>query len=136
MAPKKKKGEKTAAIFVVSATSRNVLIGPTKLALVLDKIRGKTYKETLEIFKNLPQRAGRIVWKTLYSAISNATNNYGLEKSELVIFEAFANQGRILKRRQPRAKGRSYEIQRKISHVTIRVARGEDVIKLSNKESL
>lgn len=136
MVSKKEKVEPKSTLLVVSAISKGLLIGPTKLGLVLDKIRGKTYKETLEVFKNLPQRAGRIVWKTLYSAVSNAVNNYGLERGELVIFEAFANQGRILKRSQPRAKGRSYAIQRKMSHVTIRVARVEDVATRFKKESL
>ena len=49
----------------------------------------------------------------LYSAVSNATNNFYLEKENLVISEAFVNQGPILKRMRPRAQGRAYAIQKK-----------------------
>lgn len=103
----------------ISATSKYIQISPTKVNLVISKIRGKTYKEALQILKYLPQKSGAIIWQTLYSAISNATNNFGLNKENLIICEAFVNQGPILKRSQPRAKGRAYMIQKKMSHITI-----------------
>ena len=62
-----------------------------------------------------------MVWQTLYSAVSNATNNFDLEKENLIIQEAFVNQGPILKRMRPRAQGRAYAIQKKMCHITIRV---------------
>jgi large subunit ribosomal protein L22 len=80
-----------------------------------------SYKEALQILKYLPQKTGAIVWQTLYSAISNATNNFDLEKENLIITEAFVNQG-ILKRMRPRAQGRAFAIQKKMSHLTIRVS--------------
>ena len=64
----------------VSATSKYIRISPTKVDVIISKIRGKSYKEALTILKYLPQKAGAIVWQTLYSAISNATNNFNLEK--------------------------------------------------------
>ncbi len=107
---------------VVSAISKCVLISPTKINLVATKIRGKSYEEALLIFRNINQKAGKIVLQTLLSAIANATHNNGISKSDLVVVEAFANQGTILKRMQPRARGKAYEIQRKMSHLTIRIA--------------
>ena len=71
--------------------------------------------------KYLPQKSGAIVWQT-YSAVSNATNNFDLEKENLIISEAFVNQGPILKRMRPRAQGRAYAIQKKMCHITIRVS--------------
>ncbi len=107
----------------VFAISKSILIAPTKLNLVIEKIRGKSYKQALEVFKDIPQKAGSIIWATLHSAIANATNNYGLSRNELIISKAFSNQGSMLKRIQPRAKGRAYEIQRKMSHITICVSK-------------
>lgn len=106
---------------VISATSRYIRISPTKISLILNKIRGKSYKEALEILKYLPQKSGAVVWQTLYSAACNASNGFGFDKENLVISEAYANQGPMLKRMQPRAKGRAFQIQKRISHVTIRV---------------
>jgi large subunit ribosomal protein L22 len=108
---------------IVSATSRYIRISPTKINVILGKIRGKSYKDALEILKYLPQKAGTVVWQTLYSAVSNASNRFGYEKENLLIVEAYANQGPILKRMQPRAKGRAFKIQKRISHVTIRVTK-------------
>jgi large subunit ribosomal protein L22 len=105
----------------ISATSKYIRISPSKVDLVIKKIRGKTYKQALQILKYLPQKSGAIVWQTLYSAVSNATNNFDLEKENLVISEAFVNQGPILKRMRPRAQGRAYAIQKKMCHITIRV---------------
>lgn len=106
----------------VTATSKYIRISPTKVDVIISKIRGKSYKEALQILKYLPQKSGAIVWQTLYSAVSNATNNFDLEKENLIITEAYVNQGPILKRVRPRAQGRAFAIQKKMSHVTIKVA--------------
>jgi large subunit ribosomal protein L22 len=107
--------------LVISATSKYIRISPSKVDLILSKIRGKSYKEALQILKYLPQKAGSIVWQTLYSAVSNATHNFDFKKESLRIQEAFVNQGPMLKRMRPRAKGRGFAIQKKMSHLTIRV---------------
>jgi large subunit ribosomal protein L22 len=106
---------------IVSATSKYIRISPTKVDLIIQKIRGKTYKQALQILKFLPQKAGAMVWQTLYSAVSNATNNFDLEKENLIIAEAYVNQGPMLKRMRPRAQGRAFAIQKKMCHITIRV---------------
>lgn len=106
---------------LISATSKYIRISPTKVDIIIDKIRGKTYKEALQILKYLPQKAGSIVWQTLYSAVSNATNNFDLSKDKLIIKEAFVNKGPILKRMRPRAQGRAFLILKRMSHITISV---------------
>jgi large subunit ribosomal protein L22 len=111
---------------VISATSKYIRIAPNKLDVIICKIRGKSYKEALQILKFLPQKAGAIVWQTLYSAVSNATNNFELEKDKLMISEAFVNQGAIMKRMQPRARGKAYRIEKKFSHITIRVSESQN----------
>jgi large subunit ribosomal protein L22 len=44
-----------------------------------------------------------------------------------VITEAYVNQGPILRRMQPRARGKANKIEKKISHITIRVAQSENL---------
>ena len=113
----------------ISATSKYIRISPSKVDVIISKIRGKSYKDALKVLKYLPQKSGAIVWQTLYSAISNAINNFDLEKENLIIVEAFVNQGPILKRMRPRAQGRAFAIEKKMSHITIRVAE-ENLAKL------
>ena len=107
---------------VAYATSKYIRIAPSKINLILSKIRGKSYKQALQILKFLPQKAGALVWQTLYSAVSNGTNNLDFEKDNLIICEAYVNAGPILKRMRPRARGRAFAIQKKISHITIKVS--------------
>nr|YP_009545424.1 ribosomal protein L22 [Mallomonas splendens]AYO28578.1 ribosomal protein L22 [Mallomonas splendens] len=111
----------TKLMKTVSASSKYIRISPNKINVIIMKIRGKSYKEALQILKYLPQRAGAIVWQTLYSAVSNAIHNYNFQKENLIIQEAYVNQGPILKRMRPRARGRGFAIEKKISHLTIRV---------------
>jgi large subunit ribosomal protein L22 len=105
----------------ISATSKYIRIAPKKIDRIIQKIRGKNYKEALQILKYLPQKSGTIVWQTLYSAVSNATNNFEMEKEKLTISEIFVNQGSILKRIQPRARGKAFRIEKKFSHLTVKV---------------
>lgn len=104
------------------AISKYLRISPSKVNIIISKIRGKTYKEALKILKYLPQKAGALVWQTLYSAVSNGINNFDLEKDNLIISEAFVNNGPMLKRMRPRARGRGFAIQKKMSHITIEVS--------------
>ena len=108
-------------IEAISATSKYIRISPTKVDLIIKQIRGKSYKQALQILKYLPQKSEAIVYQTLYYDVSNATNNFNLQKENLVITEAFVNQGPILKRMRPRAQGRAFAIQKKMCHITIRV---------------
>ena len=110
---------------IISATSKYIRISPTKIDRVISKIRGKSYKEALQVLKYLPQQSGSIVWQTLYSAISNATHNFNFEKENLIIEEAFVNKGpggRQTKRVRFINKGKQAPIEKKMSHITIRVA--------------
>ena len=105
-----------------TAKTKFIRIAPSKINKILIKIRGKSYKESLKILRTLPQKSGETVWHTLYSAVSNANHNLGISKENLIIKEAYVNQGPILKRIQPRARGRAYKIEKKYSHLTITVS--------------
>ena len=59
------------------------------------------------------------VLKVLNSAVANAENNFGLEKANLVVSEAFANEGPTMKRFRPRAKGSASPINKRTSHITV-----------------
>jgi large subunit ribosomal protein L22 len=66
------------------------------------------------------------VLKVLDSAIANAENNDGLNPDELVVANAYADEGPTLRRFQPRALGRAYRIRKRTSHITVVVAPAEE----------
>ena len=111
-----------AEITSAKATARTVRVSPRKSRLVLDNIRGKSVADAIAILKFTPNKAASIIEGVLNSAIANAENNFGLEKANLVVSEAFANEGTTLKRFRPRAKGSASPINKRTAHITVVVA--------------
>lgn len=110
-----------AEITSAKAMARTVRVSPRKTRLVLDLIRGKNVADAIAILKFTPNKAARVIEKTLNSAIANAENNFGLEKANLVVSETFANEGPTMKLR-PRAKGSASPINKRTTHVTVVVS--------------
>jgi len=105
----------------VKAIARFIRVSPFKARRVLDQIRGRTYRDALIILEFLPYRSTEPILKVLRSAAANAEHNAGLDRGELIITQAYADQGPVLKRFQPRAQGRAYQIRKPTSHITVAV---------------
>ena len=90
-----------------------------KACFVLDAVRGKDVRTALAILDYNPRYASEITAKLLRSAIANAENNNGMNPDNLYIEECYANKGPTMKRIRPRAQGRAYRIEKKMSHITI-----------------
>ena len=90
-----------------------------KACFVLDAIRGKDVNTALAILTYNPRYASSLIKKLVESAIANAENNNGMNRENLFVAECNANQGPIMKRVRPRAQGRAYRIEKRISHITI-----------------
>ena len=90
-----------------------------KACFVLDAIRGKDVTTALAIVSYNPRYASTVIEKLLKSAIANAENNNGMNAENLYIAEAYANKGPTMKRIRPRAQGRAYRIEKRMSHITL-----------------
>ena len=90
-----------------------------KACFVLDAIRGKDVQSALALLEYNPRYASSIIKKLLESAIANAENNNGMNAENLYIAACFANKGPTMKRVKPRAQGRAYRIEKRMSHITI-----------------
>ena len=90
-----------------------------KACFVLDAIRGKDVETALAIVTYNPRYASSLVKKLLESAIANAENNNGMKRENLYVAECYANKGPTMKRIKPRAQGRAYRIEKRMSHITI-----------------
>ena len=90
-----------------------------KACFVLDAIRGKDVQSALAILEYNPRYASSIIKKLLQSAIANAENNNGMNVENLYVAECYANKGPTMKRVRPRAQGRAYRIEKRMSHITI-----------------
>ncbi len=94
-------------------------VSTTKACFVLDAIRGKDVNTAESILLYNPRYASALILKLLQSAIANAENNFGMRRDRLYIAECYANKGPTMKRIRPRAQGRAYRIEKRMSHITI-----------------
>ena len=90
-----------------------------KACFVLDAIRGKDANTALAIVTYNPRYASELIAKLLKSAIANAENNNGMDVNNLYVAECYANKGATMKSIHPRAQGRAYRIEKRMSHITI-----------------
>ena len=101
------------------AIAKYIRIAPGKVHVVLDLIRGKSYKDAVAILKTTNKAAAEPVLKCMNSAAANAEVNLGMNKDTLYVAECFADQGPTLKRMQPVSRGRGYSILKRTSHITV-----------------
>ena len=102
-----------------TATARYVRMGASKAKRVLDLIKGIKIAEANAILDITPSTASMVVKKVLNSAVANAENNRGLNKDDLVVVEAVANQGPSFKRVSFRGRGGVDTIIKRTCHITI-----------------
>ena len=94
-------------------------VSVTKACFVLDAIRGKDVQTALAILEYNPRYASSIILKLLKSAIANAENNNGMNAEKLYVAACYADKGPTMKRIRPRAQGRAYRIEKRMSNITI-----------------
>lgn len=116
-----------------TATLKNLRMGPRKVRLVVDLIRGQRVPDALSQLQFSKKHASRAVAKLLESAIANAVHNNHLKQETLYISEAFVDGGAVLHRWMPRAMGRATPLRKRSSHITL-VLSGEVDAAAAKKE--
>jgi large subunit ribosomal protein L22 len=121
------------------ATVKYARMSPQKARLVIDLIRGKKAADALNILgyskaehkgvKRLgftKKRAAYDIAKALFSAIANAEQKSDtVDVDDLVVKQAYINDGPRQKRIRPAPMGRAYRYQRRTSHITVVVEQPE-----------
>src|SRR4026209_2758880 len=115
----KPKRERVLADNAAKAVARMLRVGPQKLNLVAQLIRGRKASAALADLTFSRRRIAVDVKKCLESAIANAENNHDLDVDALVVSEAFVGKALVLKRWPPRARGRVGAIHKPFSNLTI-----------------
>ena len=101
------------------AICKHVRISPRKARLAAGLIRGKSVPEatTQLMFSNL--KAGRLLKKTLDSAVANAETQLDMRREDLKVVEVRVDAGPTLKRAKPKNRGGRHPIMKRTSHFTI-----------------
>jgi large subunit ribosomal protein L22 len=104
------------------AEARYVRTSPQKVRLVVDLIRGQKAGTAINILRSTNKRIAPMVEKVLRSAIANAENRHNdIDVDQLVVTEAYVNEGPRMKRIRPAPMGRAYRYQRRMAHIIVMV---------------
>lgn len=103
-----------------NAMHRYARISERKARLIVDMIRGMRCNTALETLRFTHRRGAAFVTKVLQSAMANA-NEQEAAMNKLVVSEARVDGGPIIKRFQPKDRGRAHPIQKRTCHIVIGV---------------
>jgi large subunit ribosomal protein L22 len=122
------------------AQARFVHVTPMKARRVVDLVRGVQADRALAILRFAPQSASEPVYKVLASAVANARHTAEregrrLDIEDLLVQQAYVDEGPTMKRFRPRAQGRAYRVRKRTCHITVVVApRPEDTNQGTSKQ--
>lgn len=105
--------------MATTAILRQAKITPQKARLVADQIRGLPVDKAINLLTFSNKKAAALIKKVLESAIANAEHNDGADVDELKVRTILVDEGPIMKRFMPRARGRANQIFKRSSHVTV-----------------
>jgi len=108
------------------AVEKFIRISPRKLRYIADIVRNKSVEEAVDILTFTPKKAAVIVKKAVESAAANAAENHDMDEDGLVVKKIYVNEGPVLRRFRPRARGRATRIRKRTSHLTVVVSDGKE----------
>jgi large subunit ribosomal protein L22 len=115
----KPKRERALSSNAAKAVLTNLRVSPQKLNLVAQMIRGKKVDVALADLEFSRKRIAEDVRKCVMSAVANAENNHSLDVNELIVSEAYVGKNLVMKRFMARGRGKSSQIQKPFSQLTI-----------------
>lgn len=104
------------------AILKHANMSPQKVRLVANAVRGQAIGKALNWLTYSPKKSSALVKKVLNSAIANAEHNLGADIDDLFVKRIFVDEGVVMKRLSARAKGRSNQILKRRSHITVIVS--------------
>ncbi len=101
------------------AKTRFVRISPRKARYAAGLIRGLNVEEATLQLLGSKLKGGRLIKKTLDSAVANAVTQMDARREQLKVHEVRVDAGPILRRAKPRSRGSSVPVNKRTSHFTI-----------------
>ncbi|MDR2629208.1 MAG: 50S ribosomal protein L22, partial [Puniceicoccales bacterium] len=82
-------------------------------------LKGKPALDAAALVKNIPRKSARLIGDLLHSAIANAENNNNLAANKLMVESVIVEEGPVLKRFIPAARGSAHPIRKRMSHIRL-----------------
>ncbi len=101
------------------ASHRYARIAPRKARLIMDMVRGRDVDDAITMLRFAKQRASGMIEKVIRSAVANANEQDVAPRNTLYVAKAWADPGPIIKRFQPKDRGKAYPIKKRTSHLVV-----------------
>lgn len=105
--------------MTAKAVTKFLRISPQKARLAAGLIRGLTVPQAAFQLMNSGLKGGRLLKKTLDSAVANAETQLDMRRESLRIIEVRVDGGPVMKRAKPANKGKRHRILKRTSHFTV-----------------
>ena len=123
----KPKRPRSEADNEAKAVLSSLRVSPQKLNLVAAMIRGKKVGKAIAELEFSRKRIAEDVKKCVKSAVANAENNHHLDPDDLIVAEAFVGKQLVMKRFHARGRGKSSQILKPFSMLTVIVREKPEV---------
>ncbi|HEY1685954.1 MAG TPA: 50S ribosomal protein L22 [Tepidisphaeraceae bacterium] len=101
------------------AKHRFARIAPRKARLVMNMIRGRNVDDAISLLKFHKQRSSGMIEKVIRSAVANAAESEVPTRNTLFVSQAWVDPGPVIKRFQPKDRGKAYSIHKRTSHLVV-----------------
>ncbi|MGR3951424.1 MAG: 50S ribosomal protein L22 [Chlamydia sp.] len=102
-----------------TAITKYIRISPRKARLAAALIRGLPVGQARLQLQHSNLKAGRLLTKTLDSAVANAESRSDAREEQLTVMEVRIDEGPRLKRAKPRSRGSKHPFIKRTSHFTV-----------------
>ena len=117
------------------AIARNIGMSPRKARLMMDLIRGRDVDDAITLLQFSKQRASVLIEKVVRSAVANANEqDTTARRNAMYVAKAWVDPGPVIKRFQPKDRGKAYPINKRTSHLVVTIDQREDGVKVRRKQ--
>jgi len=108
------------------AKHRFAKIAPRKARLIMDLIRGRDVDDAISMLRFSKQRASVLIEKVVRSAVANAAEQEVQARQTLFVKACWVDPGPVMKRFQPKDRGKAYSIMKRTSHLIVSLDEREE----------
>src|SRR5277367_5561362 len=118
------------------ASHRYARISPRKARLLMNLVRGRDVDDAITLLRFSKQRVSGMIEKVVRSAVANANENPNPPRNTLYVAKAWVDPGPVIKRFQPKDRGKAYPIKKRTAHLVVTVDEREEGEKHKHKKSV
>ncbi len=121
---------------MVQTIIKNHRQSPRKVRLVADLVRGKKVNHALTVLDFLSKKASEPIKGAIESAVANARHNFNMDPERLYVKDIRVDEGTVLKRYSPKARGSASIIKKRTSHIFVALdTKGNETLLAGNTKS-